>query len=441
MLFHSLSNPSHTASIQQAIVNGVPPDAGQPKGAPRLYVPLQIPRLTEREIAAMRNMEPKEIAFWVLWSWLSDEMPEEDLRAIVQQAYNFPLPIRQIRGKYVLELFHGETAAFKDFAARFLAAFMGYYARRLGCFFVILVATSGDTFGAIAKAFANVAGTMVVGLWPEGHVSLLQREQLTRPAANVVSLAMNGTFDDCQKFVIRAMSDPRFAGMGLTSANSISVGRLLPQSIYYAVSSLAVTSLSSQPVRFVVPSGNLGNLTAGILAWRMGFPIDRFLAANNRNNLFYRYLNTGDNQVRPYVETFSNAMDVTRPNNQYRIDHIFGGMRDQLVNLVSAETVSDELTVETIQRVFRDCEYLLDPHTAVAWAASVLRPKPGSNDIVVSTAAPEKFAEEILARCGIAVDNSAMLNLLRRTPQRYTSLPNDYSAFAEELAAILRTGV
>lgn len=441
MQFHSLADPSHTATIQQAIVNGVPPIEGHPNGAPRLYVPSQIPRLSEREIAAMRGMEPIEIAFRVLWAWLRDEMPEDDLRAIVQQAYTFPVPIRQVGGKYILELFHGDTAAFKDFAARFLAAFMSYYAKLLGRVFVILVATSGDTFGAIAKAFANMPGTMVVGLWPKGLVSLLQEEQLTRTADNVTSLEIDGTFDDCQDLVIRALSDQGFAGMSLTSANSISVGRLLPQSIYYALASLALTSSSAQPVRFVVPSGNLGNLTAGVLAWHMGFPIDRFLAANNQNNLFYRYVTTGDNQERAHVRTFSNAMDVRRPNNLVRLDHIFAGSRAQLMRLVSAETVSEELTVQTIQRVFRDQRYMLDPHTAVAWAASALRPKPGYNDVVVSTAAPAKFAEEILQRCGIRVDNSEMLALLRETPRRYQSLPNDYGAFADVLAHILKTGV
>ncbi len=421
MKFYSLGNPTDTASFQEAVERGIASGGS-------LYFPEVIPTIPRSKLARLAGASRQEVARTVLGAWLSDELAPAELDAIIAQASTFDVPLVPVGNKLILEVFHGPTAAFKDVAARYLAAFMGYYSQKTQRSRIVLVATSGDTGGAIAQGFADVPGTTVVVLFPRGRVSQLQREQLTRVASNVSTLEVGGTFDDCQDLVKRALGDPRLAGLGLTSANSISMGRLLPQMTYYATGALAGHGLDRR-LRFVVPSGNLGNLTAGALARAMGLPIHSFLAACNVNDLLHRYLLSADAQARTVTATFANAMDVGRPNNLPRLIQVFGGDHAKLTATITGATITDRVIRTTIQQVWREHGYLLDPHTAVAWAAGDANPAEGVADVIVATASPQKFAREIEAKCGIPVANSRLLDTLRERPARVKAATTNYHEF------------
>ena len=419
MRFVSLSNSEDVVSFEEALRRGIPADGS-------LYYPVQIPKLTDEQIASLPNLDTKAIDHLMLRAWLGDEIPAEDLARIIKVAASFETPCVAVAANHVLEIFHGPTMAFKDVAARYLAAMMGYFNAKTDRTSTVLVATSGDTGGAIAHGFGGVEGTRVVVLYPKGRVSLLQQEQLRRVADNVDTLEVDGDFDACQALVKRALADTELVEqVGLTSANSITVGRLIPQTLYYA---RAFAQLGGRKdLRFVVPSGNLGNITGGVLAQQMGIPIAGFLAANNMNNAIDRYAREGSFTPFTAVPTMSNAMDIGAPNNLPRLQRIF----DQDIAAFQADIqtahVNDEQTIATIKKVYEETGYLLDPHTAVAWYASEQIPGENTHDVVVSTAAPEKFAEEITAATGIAVDNAAELARLRQTPERYHSIPNSFT--------------
>lgn len=416
MKFVSLGNPEDVVSFQEALSRGIPADGS-------LYFPVEIPKLTAEQIASLPGLDTKAIDRLMLSAWLGDEIPSEDIAAIVERAATFETPTVPVADKHVLEIFHGPTMAFKDVAARYLAALMGYFNAKTGKTSTVLVATSGDTGGAIAHGFGDVAGTNVVVLYPKGRVSQLQQEQLRRVAGNVHTLEVDGDFDACQALVKQALADTALVSqVGLTSANSITVGRLLPQTLYYA---RAFAQLGGRTdLRFVVPSGNLGNITGGVLAQQMGVPIASFFAANNANNAIDQYARTGNFTPFAAVPTMSNAMDIGAPNNLPRLQRIFGGDVGAFRADIQTAQVSDEQTAATIQKVYEETGYLLDPHTAVAWYASEQNPAKNTHDVIVSTAAPEKFAEEITRATGIAVDNSAELAKLRVTPERYSEISN-----------------
>ena len=416
MKFVSLGNPDDVVSFQEALSRGIPPDGS-------LYYPVEIPRLSAEQIASLPSLDRKAIDQLILTAWLGDEIPADDLMAIVDRAATFETPCVEVADKHVLELFHGPTMAFKDVAARYLAALMGYFNAKTGRTSTVLVATSGDTGGAIAHGFGDVERIKVVVLYPKGRVSQLQQEQLRRVAANVQTLEVDGDFDACQALVKQALADTALVEkVGLTSANSITVGRLLPQTLYYA---RAFAQLGGRgDLRFVVPSGNLGNITGGVLAQHMGIPIASFLAANNANNAIDQYARSGAFTPFAAVPTISNAMDIGAPNNLPRLQRIFGGDVAAFRSDIKTDCVTDENTVATIKKVYADTGYLLDPHTAVAWYASEQHPDTAAHDVIVSTAAPEKFAEEILHLTGLQVDNTEELKKLRQTPERYSEIAN-----------------
>ena len=416
MKFVSLGNPEDVVSFQEALSRGIPPDGS-------LYYPVEIPRLSAEQIASLPSLDTKAIDQLILTAWLGDEIPADDLMAIVDRAATFETPCVEVADKHVLELFHGPTMAFKDVAARYLAALMGYFNAKTGRTSTVLVATSGDTGGAIAHGFGDVERTKVVVLYPKGRVSQLQQEQLRRVAANVQTLEVDGDFDACQALVKQALADTALVEkVGLTSANSITVGRLLPQTLYYA---RAFAQLGGRDdLRFVVPSGNLGNITGGVLAQHMGIPIASFLAANNANNAIDQYARSGAFTPFAAVPTISNAMDIGAPNNLPRLQRIFGDDVAAFRSDIKTDCVTDENTVATIKKVYADTGYLLDPHTAVAWYASEQHPDAATHDVIVSTAAPEKFAEEILHLTGLQVDNTEELKRLRQTPERYSEIAN-----------------
>ncbi len=426
MKFVSLGNPEDIVSFEVALRRGIPADGS-------LYYPVEIPQLTAEQVSMLPQLGRNAIDALMLTQWVGDEIPSNDLEGIITHAATFDTPAEPVADKHVLELFHGPTMAFKDVAARYLASFMGYFNQKTGDTSTVLVATSGDTGGAIAHGFGGVEGTRVVVLYPKGRVSQLQQEQLRRVASNVHTLEVDGDFDACQALVKQALADKALVeAVGLTSANSITVGRLLPQTLYYA---RAFAQLGGRrDLRFVVPSGNLGNITGGVLAQQMGVPIAGFLAANNANNAIDRYAHDGSFTPFEAVPTMSNAMDIGAPNNLPRLQRIFGQDIAAFRADIQTAQVSDEQTIETIKSVYAETGYLLDPHTAVAWYASEQIPGENMHDVIVSTAAPEKFAEEIQRATGIAVDNTAELAKLRSITERYSGIPNSIDALKQHIS-------
>lgn len=421
MKFVSLNDPSGEAvTFEQALARGLAPDGG-------LYVPTAMPTLTD--VSRLKGADRYETAQTLLAPWIEDEIPAADLAEIIRRSAAFDTPLVEVGTKKVLELFHGPTLAFKDVAASYLPAFMSYFNRRAGRSTTVIVATSGDTGGAIANGFADVPGVKLAVLYPRGRISRLQLEQLRRVASNVRSLEVDGDFNDCQELVKRALGDADISRrFNLTSANSINVGRLLPQTTYYGY---IYSRLGVLADRVVVPTGNLGNLTAGLMAMVMGVPVKQFIAATNANDSLERYLATGRYEPRQTVHTLSNAMDVNAPNNLPRFRWLFNDHLEAMRAAVRAVSVSDEDTIDTIKRVYAETGYLLDPHTAVGWRASELLG--GDQDVIVATASPLKFAEEIFAKTGIKVDNSHLLDELAEKPERYVKIDNSLDELVANL--------
>lgn len=415
MQFVNIADPEDVVSFEESLLRGIGRNSG-------LYFPTEIPRLSQQDLDSLKGASRQEVARTMLTPWLEDEIPPNDLKGIITEASTFDTTLVDVGDKKILELFHGPTLAFKDVAAGYLAALMSYFNKKADRESVVLVATSGDTGGAIAHGFGGIDRVKVVVLYPKNRVSHLQQEQLRRVEPNVYTLEVDGSFDDCQSLVKQAMADQQLtADLHLTSANSISIGRLLPQSTYYGS---AYAQLGESVGRFVVPSGNLGNLTGGILAYALGVPIYGFLSANNRNDTFARYVSSGEYQPAETIATISNAMDVGAPNNLPRLAKLFDEDVDALRKVVKATSVSDEETIETIKQVYDDTGYLLDPHTAVAWRASEAMPAENASDIIIATASPLKFAEEIVDKTGIRVDNTSQLEALRQQPERFWEIDN-----------------
>ena len=419
MRLYNLGDGKSQLSFKQALRKAIAPDGS-------LYYPYEIPKFSKNEIDSLANLDQKQIALLVLGKCLGEEIPQNDLLKIVDTACSFSTPLKKVADRYVLELFHGPTMAFKDVAARYLAALMSYF-KSENEKLTVLVATSGDTGGAIAQGFANIAGISVVILFPKDRVSQLQYEQLTRVADNVSSVEVAGSFDDCQSLVKQAFARNELSEqLGLTSANSISIGRLIPQIIYYVD---AYAQLAKDNIRFTVPTGNLGNLSAGLLAWKMGIPIKQFISANNQNDALNRYLKTDIYNPNESVHTLSSAMDVGAPNNLPRFKAIFNNDIKQARAMVSADKIDDEQTIETIKYVYERYGYLLDPHTAVAWAACDKQLNDNYTDIIVATSSAIKFSKEIESVSGIHIDNKKELEKLNSMPRRLMRINNSFDEF------------
>ena len=397
MKFRSLSNLALESTFEKVLFDGLSPDG-------TLYYPVRFPE-PSAELLASETVS--ELATTYLYDLLGDEITYNDLKAISQKVMNFELPIVPVGDFKVLELFHGPTMAFKDIGARFLAQFMSYFIRNNPeqTEKTIFVATSGDTGGAVANAFSDVEGINVVILFPKGRVSQLQRLQLTRVGSNVISIEVDGFFDDCQSFVKKAFSDKEITQkLSLSTANSINISRLLPQMLFYIWS---YQQLATDKINFIVPSGNFGNLTAGLFSKKYVIKNAKFVVANNANHPFFDYLKTGKYEPKQTIETISNAMDIGNPSNTERVFELYHRNLDLIKNDISASVISDKQTIETINQVYDEHGYLLDPHTAVAWHAAELAQRPDYENVVVSTAAPEKFAQIIKHRTGIDVDDDA----------------------------------
>ena len=392
---YSTNSPGSFLDLKEAVLRSLPADNG-------LYMPEEIPVLGAEFWESWRDWSFEELGFNIVKPLLDGAVPEEVLREMVAGAINFDAPIVKLNEQeYVLELFHGPTLAFKDFGARFMARLMGWLTRDDDRELTVLVATSGDTGGAVASAFHGVAGTRVVILYPRGKVSGLQEKQLTTLGENITALEVEGTFDDCQRMVKSAFLDRKMSEeLNLTSANSINIARLIPQMFYYFHAARQLTG-GVEPV-FVVPSGNFGNLTAGLLAEKMGLKVKKFIAATNVNDVVPEYLEKGDYRPRPSVGTISNAMDVGAPSNFARMQEIFGKMREPMCRRIAGYAFDDDQTRTGIREVKATSGYAIDPHGSVAYLAAEewLVANPGDTTVILETAHPSKFLDVMEAELG-----------------------------------------
>jgi len=430
MLYHSTNNPSHRVDLKEAILRSLPPDNG-------LYMPDSLPVLDEGFWKIWRHLSFQEIGHTVADAFFGSDVPPEALREIVDGTLAFDAPVVTLGpGDHILELFHGPTLAFKDFGARFMARLMAWLTRDEDRMLTVLVATSGDTGGAVASAFHNVPGTRVVILYPKGKVSGLQEKQLTALGGNITALEVDGSFDDCQALVKSAFLDRELAeNLNLTSANSINLARLVPQSFYY-IHAARQLPVGVKPV-FVIPSGNFGNLTAGLLAMKLGLPVDHFVAATNRNDVVPEFLRTGSYQPRPSEPTISNAMDVGAPSNFVRMQALFGNSWEEMKCHISGMWFDDDQTRAAIREVKAIHDYQIDPHGAVGWlAAKAWRAQhPCSSTITLETAHPAKFPDVMDAELGSgAVEIPERLAILANREKVAIPMTTDKAAFREWLA-------
>jgi threonine synthase len=428
MDLYSVKNPSLTTNFLDAAIQGLADDGG-------LWMPRSLPRLSDDFFANLPSTPFADMALRVLQAYIGDEIPTTDLEPLVRDAFTFDAPLARISERmYALELFHGPTLAFKDFGARFMARVMSY-ARRISATgdgdLCVLVATSGDTGSAVAHGFWNVPGIRVVILYPSGKVSDVQEKQLTTMGGNISAIELDGSFDDCQALVKRAFQDEELTrAVALTSANSINIARLLPQSLYYFRALAQLPPALWNEVVFCTPSGNFGNICAGLFARAMGLPAKKFLAASNRNDTFTRYWAGEEFAPRPSVETPSNAMDVGNPSNFDRIAALYNFDREALRRDVHAESVDDAETLNAVRRIEREHGYLMCPHTAVGYVAlERLFRAPDmttATGVVLATAHPAKFGSVIEPVLGKPVPMPERLQEYVRKEKRATFLPNDY---------------
>lgn len=431
MKLFSTNNSAIRVSLEEAVLMGLPPDNG-------LYMPEHIPVLDPDFWVDLPAQSFSDTAFKVAVALIGDAIDRKELELIIDRSMNFPVPLVSLDDDTsVLELFHGPSLAFKDFGARFMAELMGHFNRNKNQDLIILVATSGDTGGAVAAGFHRVPGVQVVVLYPSGKVSPLQEKQLTTWGDNIQALEIDGDFDACQALVKAAFLDSEIRStLRLSSANSINIARLIPQSFYY-FEAYKQARVYGEKIVFSVPSGNYGNLSAGLIAYKMGLPVHQFIAASNANDVVPRYLNTGMYSPTPTIATLSNAMDVGNPSNFPRILSLLGSTWNNIKEQVKGYTFSDDQVKEIIQRVYQLEGYTLDPHTAVgylAWKAySSAYAETSVRGIVLGTAHPAKFLETVEAATGHTVQVPEHLTSLTKQQKQATFLSNNFKDFKEWL--------
>lgn len=418
MMLYSTNTQAKNATLKKAVLRGLAEDGG-------LYMPTKIPQLSPEFFKKISDLTFQEIAFEVSRTLIQGAVPDQDLKKIIKDTLNFDAPILEVsKNIYSLELFHGPTLAFKDFGARFMSRLMAYFLKDSKEETTILVATSGDTGSAVAHGFLNVPNIKVIILYPSGKVSELQEKQLTTMGGNISALEVNGTFDDCQAMVKQAFIDPELAASNLSSANSINIARLIPQSFYYfyAYAQLFKKGITKEPI-FSVPSGNFGNLTAGIIAHKMGLPIRKFIAATNANDTFPRYLETEKYEPKPSVQTIANAMDVGSPSNFARLLEIFGSI-ENMKKMIWSKSFSDQEIKKCMEEVLKETGYTLDPHGAAAYLGVKEYNHPESPAIFLETAHPAKFLD---------VEIPERLAQYAKREKKSIKIPNQYSALKELL--------
>ena len=455
LLFHSTNGQSPAVDLREALLEGQAPDRG-------LYFPDKFPTLTSDELAGLGRLPYHEIAFRVLSKFTAGIIGDAELAAMCRDAYTFPVPLEKVYDRvHVMRLDQGPTASFKDFAAQMMARLIGYFLKQDRRELTILTATSGDTGAAVAHAFHNVPGIRVIVLFPIAEVSLSQRKLMTTLKDNIRTVAIDGKFDDCQAMVKRAFADPALKQIPLSSANSINIGRLLPQSVYYfyAWSRLAQPG---EPIVFSIPSGNFGDMMGAVVAREMGLPVKKIIVPVNDNDAFPKFLQTGAYQkIVPSRNSLSNAMNVGHPSNLARLARVYGGQMDETGKIhqqpdlaamrrdLFSSSISDERTRETIKAVWDKYQLLLEPHGAVAWrgfqdwldsekAESGKRKAETSTDLpvaVLETANPAKFPEEIERMMGWSPDIPPAMEVTNRLPEDFDRMSADYEKFKVYLLA------
>ncbi len=390
MKYYSLNNKNHQVSFEQAVINGLAPDKG-------LYFPESLSKLSEGFFENIEQLSNTEIAYEVIQQFVGDEIPKEELKRIVDETLSFDFPLVKIEENiYSLELFHGPTMAFKDVGARFMSRCLAYFNRNKNQQNTVLVATSGDTGGAVASGFLGVKGVNVIILYPSGKVSDIQEKQLTTLGQNITALEVDGVFDDCQDMVKQAFLDDDLKALNLTSANSINIARWLPQMFYFFFAYKELKK-HNKPLIVSCPSGNFGNICAGILAKKLGLPLSYFVASTNANDTIPRYLKDGKYEPKPSVATISNAMDVGNPSNFVRIQEMYNNDLKEFEKDFSSYSFSDEETKKTIQLIHKNFGYIAEPHGAVGYLGlkKEMETKPNSVGFFLETAHPIKFLDEV----------------------------------------------
>lgn len=426
MKYYSTNKQTPEVSLQEAVVKGLAPDKG-------LYMPEQIKVLPQAFYDNIGNMSFQEIAYTVADAFFGEDMEADTLKQIVYDTLNFDTPVVHVNDNiYSLELFHGPTLAFKDVGGRFMARLLGYFIKKQGQTDVkVLVATSGDTGSAVANGFLGLEGIHVYVLYPKGKVSAIQECQFTTLGQNITAIEVDGTFDDCQALVKTAFLDDELnKKLNLTSANSINVARFLPQAFYYfhAYAQLAKQGKANNVV-FCVPSGNFGNITAGLIAKRMGLPVKRFIAANNSNDIFYEYLQTGEYNPRPSVQTIANAMDVGDPSNFVRVLDLYDKSLDKIKADISGAWYSDDMIRKIVKDTYVSTGYLLDPHGACGYQALKARLQPDETGIFLETAHPAKFLETVESIIGEKVAIPEKLQAFMKGEKQSVSMGKSFDEF------------
>jgi len=431
MNYYSLNKQSPVVDFKEATINGQAPDKG-------LYFPSTIPSVSKDLIDNIESYDNAEIAFSVIHPYAGDVIPENELRRIVSETVNFNIPLVPVTENiFSLELFHGPTLAFKDIGARFMSRCLGYFVKDNNKKVTVLVATSGDTGGAVANGFYGVEGVDVVILYPSGKVSTVQEQQLTTLGKNIRAIEVDGNFDDCQQLVKQAFTDKDIREkLFLTSANSINVARWLPQQFYYFFAWKQWADKKNPPV-IAVPSGNFGNICAGILAYISGLPVNHFIAACNANNTVPQFMQTENYQPKKAVATISNAMDVGDPSNFVRILELFHHQLGDLKRIFSSYSINDERTKAAIKEVYTNYQYLPDPHGAVGYIAlrNYLAANPGTKGMFLETAHPVKFYDVVEPIIREKVPVPASVAAILDNKKQATRMGTGYADFKEYLMA------
>lgn len=432
MNFYSTNGQAPIATLEKAVVKGLAEDKG-------LYMPERIKNLPKEFYDNIENLSFQEIAYTVADAFFGEDVPAEDLKRIVYDTLAFDCPCVKVTDSiYSLELFHGPTLAFKDVGARFMARLLQYFLKKEGAKQVnVLVATSGDTGSAVANGFLGVEGIHVYVLYPKGKVSPIQECQFTTLGQNITAVEVDGVFDDCQALVKNAFIDADLnAHMQLTSANSINVARFLPQAFYYfyAYAQMKKKGLADQLV-VCVPSGNFGNICSALFGKRMGLPVKRFIAANNANDVFYKYLQTGKYEPKASVQTIANAMDVGDPSNFARVYELYGKSHAAICANISGATYTDAQIAETIKEVKAETGYVCDPHGACGYRALKEGLKAGETGVFLETAHPAKFKDTVDRILGDDIEIPAKLQAFMKGTKQSVPMSKDFASFKEYLMA------
>jgi threonine synthase len=430
MQYYSTNGKAPLATLEEAVVRGLAPDKG-------LYMPQEIRPLPQEFYDNIENMSFQEMSYQVAHNFFGDDVDAESLREIVFDTLAFETPIVKVEDNiYSLELFHGPTLAFKDVGARFMARLLRYFIKREGKKQVnVLVATSGDTGSAVANGFLGVDGIHVYVLYPKGKVSKIQESQFTTLGKNITAIEVDGVFDDCQALVKSAFMDEELQGhMNLTSANSINVARFLPQAFYYFNAYAQAKKLGkADNLTICVPSGNFGNITAGLFAQRMGLPIKHFIAANNANDIFYNYLLSGIYSPKASIQTIANAMDVGDPSNFARILDLYKSSHAEICNHISGATYSDDEIAATMKKCYEQTGYVLDPHGACGYQALKDNLKDGETGVFLETAHPAKFKEKVDAILSTNIEIPTRLADFMKGKKQSLEMEANFAAFKQFL--------